>query len=99
MPPTPVDTRPVSWYGVTFFRGYDGAVLKEGFTRNLNSYDRQACGNGGVVRGAPAHGRICGALPASCADWPSMEWEALMVRLCNYGVRIGGRAEPEGSSR
>ena len=30
---------------------------------------------------------------------PSMEWEVLMVRLCNYRIRIGGRAESMGSSR
>ncbi len=30
---------------------------------------------------------------------PSMEWEVLMVRLCNYRVRIEGRAESMGSSR
>ena len=31
LPPTLVDTRPVSGYGVTFFREYDGAVWRETF--------------------------------------------------------------------
>ena len=39
-----MDTRPVSGYGVTFFRGYDGSSGYRTLSRTLNScaYDLQA---------------------------------------------------------
>ena len=36
--PTLVDTRPVSGYGVTFFREYDGAVWRETYEPIPNTY-------------------------------------------------------------